>query len=82
MKCLACGTETDQGPVVAKKLRPLCGPCRRAWEASGECTRYAKQAETLLEGVRHAEARAFTDWLTRVRTERRNAETGRGARTA
>lgn len=96
MKCLACGTETDRGRVVANQLRALCGPCDKAWLKSGEASRYHEQADKPVSDVHGALSRAFADWLTRRIAERRNAflmaaagvgrhdmpKDGRGARTA
>lgn len=71
LTCLACGEKTDKGLNIAKKLRPLCGPDVRAWDASGEGRRAYEQGKVLLEGVRDSTARAFMDWLNRVQAEHR-----------
>lgn len=72
LHCKACGAPTDNGPKVAGKMRPLCEGCWPHWPTSGECDRYSGMRGLPLADDARAFARAFTDWLTRVRAERRN----------
>lgn len=78
LTCLACGEKTDRGPVVADRLRPLCRPCEDpGWFMALERRRGIFFSNAHEPGTpaytSPAIARAFMDWLTRVRAERRNA---------
>lgn len=70
--CLVCGEKTDDGPTVTEKLRALCAVCWAAWFVDGEAKRWLKQPVPNGETEATMYARAFMDWLNRVRAERRN----------
>lgn len=74
MRCLACGTETGLGARVLDVVRPLCGAHLDEWAMSGECARYSNAPAKAKPKEDAAHARAFMDWLTRVRAERRNSQ--------
>lgn len=72
LNCMACGEKTDHGPTVADAMRPLCLTHWEAWGAGGEGKRWLKQPTPAGETEFAMYARAFMDWLSRVRAERRN----------
>jgi hypothetical protein len=87
--CMVCGEDTDRGPTLGGKFRPLCESHLWGWSGArgpgfavpvaGELRRADQQTQP---GGRHGapeQARAFMDWLTRVRAERRNGSSPPGS---
>lgn len=76
--CLACGENTDRGPTVVGRMRPLCRTCEDpGWFMAPERRRGIFLSNATEPGTpaydSPAIARAFMDWLNRARAERQNA---------